>query len=929
MRIDCNFNLQFNLRKITFIKGGLMSFTTKVLSMAPYFIIAVAATSATAYDGSDAFLHYYAVPDNMKAEYQSVCKSLVLGNASSDTLKNAKAEFDIAIPKLLGGAALPVADGAGAIVLAEQGSAPVASAGIDYSAVTEEGFIIKSTGEKTYITGKNQVGVLRGAFHFLRLMQTSKTVKNLSIVENPYFPFRVLDHWYNHYGAGTEGERLYGGNRVFKMENFGSLSGAEKTRVINYCRMAASLGLNGMCPDNVNTYQSGGLANYKCLEESNLKNEKAFADILGTYGLKYYLSVSYASPRLVNPKISSADAYKVAAAKQWWFDKVDMVLSYFKNFGGFLLKADSEGEEGPRSTYNETQSQGANPIAEALRRHGLILIWRTFIYGTADPDFATNQSLEFQSPAQTWDSAVVLRMKDGPRDFQMIEPPHQLLGMPGVRHGMEFQITQEYTGQDKHLCWLVPKWKQILDSDIKGASTWNGAAGTLTHQLLKGAGSRTGGVWAISNLSDAGNWTGHFLHQANYYGYGRLAWNPNLSADQIADEWIRCSVDNGYNSGVQSVLKHLLLRSWRAYTDYTIGHSALMPALGNNNHYTVDFDNMRNINFYTDYFMDFPLASSSKKGIGVERSGGGNATGGTVYNDFAHKYLTTALADSFTNLAKCPEDYILFFHHLQWTYVMKGGMTLIQQLEFEHFRGIHRVQRFIKYWKALNTAGIIDAAIYSHVSSKLNTQLTDASTWANTFRSQFGSRYSTQVPCQLDIVTPDANATTGAAGANVNLSATLKDQGGTAVTGGTFNWSVDGSGATLTPTTGTSTVFSASASGIYTVKVWDSRWPNEFEDELIFVGDWANPSPVGAQAETAKQSALLSLKIIQTPRRIVINSPIAGKISLVSLQGRVVRSISTEKATTVVWEARGIAGGLYLLKVRNETHTLQSRLFVE
>jgi alpha-glucuronidase len=900
-----------------------MFFSTVYRSIIALFIvIAITANVAilSAYDGSEAFLHYYPVPAAIKADYQSVCKSLVLSNANSDTLKNAKTEFDLAIPKLLGGAALPVADGDGAIVLAEQGSAPVASAGIDYSALNDEGFIIKSSGGKTYITGKNQVGVLRGAYHFLRLMQMTKSISNLSITENPYFSYRVLDHWYNHYGSGTEGDRLYGGNRVFKMENFGSLAGAEKTRVINYCRMAAALGLNGMCPDNVNTYQSGGLGNYKCLEESNLKNEKVFADIIGTYGLKYYLSVSYASPRLVSPKISSADAYKVTAAKQWWVDKVDMVRSYIPNFGGFLMKADSEGEEGPRSTYSETQSQGANPIAEALGRYKLIMIWRTFIYDTSDPDFAVNQSKEFADPPQTWNEAVVLRMKDGPRDFQMIEPPHQLLAMSGVRHGMEFQITQEYTGQDKHLCWQVPRWKKILDWDIKGASTWNGAAGTLTHQLLKGAGTKTGGVWAISNLSDAANWTGHFLHQANYYGYGRLAWNPALSAEEIADEWIRCTMDNGYNYGVQSVLKYMLLTSWDAYTDYSIDHSALMPALGNNLHYEVDFNNMRNINFYTDWFMDFAKNCS---GIGVARC---NGSGGTVHNDFANKYYPSTLATMFCNQSTCPEEYILFFHHLGWDYKMKGGMTLIQQLQFEHFNGVHQVQKYIKYWKALNAAAPVDAAIFSHVSSKLTTQLTDATRWANTFRTQFGACYSTQVPCELNIVTPDANAVTPAVGATVNLSATLKTQNGTASTGGTFNWSVAPAGATLSAATGASTVFSASAPGIYTVKLCDSRWPNQSEEELIFVGDWVNASTTGVRAHIANQVS--SIHVNQSPRRIIINTPHAGVVSIVGLQGRVVMSATTMKAGPVVWDTRGAARGLYLLKVRNGTQMLQRKIFL-
>jgi alpha-glucuronidase len=885
------------------------------------FLQMVLVCTIWAYNGSETWLHYTAVPADLKASYSGVCKSLVLSDANSDTLKNAKAEFDIAMPKLLG-AALPVADGAGAIVLAPEGAPQVAAASIDFTQVDNEGFVIKSAGGKTYISGKSQVGVLRGAFHFLRMMQLGKPIDNLNVVENPYFPYRVLDHWVNHYGSSVSTERVYGGDRPFKMENFGRMSATELQRTRDYCRMAVSLGLNGMCPDNVNTYRSGSLGNYKCLEEANLITQKVFCDIIGTYGLKYYLSVSYASPRIVNPKLGTANAYADAQAKQWWFDKVDLVVKYISNFGGFLMKADSEGEEGPRTTYKQSQSQGANPIAAALKRVGAIMIWRTFIYDTSDPDFAVNQSKEFADPPQQWDDAVVVRMKDGPRDFQMVEPPHQLLSMTGVRLGMEFQITQEYTGQDKHLCWLVPRWKEVLDFNVQGATPWTGAPGTITHQLIKGAGQRTGGVWAISNLSDAANWTGHYLAQANYYGWGRLAWNPTLSADQIADEWVRCSFDNGYKAGVAEVVKYLLMTSWESYTDYTIGHSALMPALGNNNHYNVDFNNMRNINFYTDWFMDFAKNCS---GIGVSRC---NGTGGTVRNDFAHKYYTPELADMFCDQTKCPEQYILFFHHLPWEYKMKGGMTLIQQLQFEHFNGIHRVQKYIKYWKLLNTVSQIDAEIYSHVSSKFNTQLTDASKWAKTFRDQFGACYSTEVPSELAIVppTPDA-ATTVEVGTPVNLTAQLKTQKGTAVTGATFGWSIvePGASATLSATTGASTAFTANAPGIYTVRLWDTRWPNQYEEEMVFAGNWVDASPTGTNTVLSR-IALPSLKIMQVPQGFRITSPIAGTVSIVSLQGREVKSLSMKKPGTLLWETRGAARGMYLLQIRNETQTIRGKL---
>jgi hypothetical protein len=255
-------------------------------------------------------------------------------------------------------------------------------------------------------------------------------------------------------------------------------------------------------------------------------------------------------------------------------------------------------------------------------------------------------------------------------------------------------------------------------------------------------------------------------------------------------------------------------------------------------------------------------------------------------------------------------------------------MTLIQQLQFEHFRGIHRVQRFIKYWTLLNTAKLLDATIYSHVSSKLNSQLTDGTKWANTFRTQFGACYKNQVSCDLEIGTPAAAAVTAEVGTNVNLSAALKTQDGTAVTDGTFNWSVVEPGATLSAPTGTTTVFSASKAGVYSVKLWDSRWPEQFEDEQIFVGDWANSSGTGIKTEIGKL-ALQPLKIIQMTRHVLINSPIAGKINIVSLQGRVMQSIFAGKAGTIVWNTKGAARGLYLIQVQNESQTLRSKFFIQ
>ncbi|MBN1602616.1 MAG: hypothetical protein JW915_13490 [Chitinispirillaceae bacterium] len=863
-----------------------------------------------AYNGSETWLHYSPVSDaTLKAQYQSVCISLIISDPESDTLKNAQSEFDLAIPKLLGGSKLSNTDGPGAIVLAAEGSSLLPT-GIDFSKINDEGFIIKSDGGKTYITGKNQVGVLRGVFHFLRLMQTHKPLTGLNINEAPYFPYRVLDHWTNHYGSNPTTERVYGGDRPYKMENFGNLPTAEKARIVDYCRMAVSLGLNGICPDNVNTYRGGSIGNYKCLEESNLKTQKIFADLIGTYGLKYYLSVSYASPRLVSPKMSTANAYANAQAKQWWFDKVDLIRKYIANFGGLLMKADSEGEEGPRSSYGLTQSQGANPMAEALKRHGHVLIWRTFIYDTSDPDFAVNQSKEFEG--QTWNDAIILRKKDGPRDFQTVEPPNQLLTMNEVRHGMEFQITQEYTGQDIHLCWLVPKWKQILDFDMKLPTIPEGTEGSITYQLLRGTGNAAtgGGVWAISNLSTATNWTGHFLAQANYYGYGRLAWNPTLSAEQIANEWISCSFENGNTPQVRYIVKDMLSKSWKTYEDYTISYSALMPALKNDEHYEIDFDGMSQSRFFTKFFMNL-----TNDGIGVDRT---METGNKMV-----QYYSPALADSFGTITKCPEDYLLFFHHCKWEYKMKSGMTLIQSLYHNHFRGIRQVRRFINNWRLVQDK--IDTDIYSHVNTKLAKQLTDALRWVNDFKDDFGSKYGTTVGCDIGIVTPDTSkATVIPKGEEIKLAVLFKDQKGGAVTE-SFKWSSNG--GQLSGTEGNEITFKADEDGIYEVTASTATF-SELKDKIqIFVGDWWNPK-IGVKRNILSQPTHMQIKISQNTHGINITTSTTGKIDIIGLHGRVVATYDIAKSGTNFFNTGAIAKGVYLIRFQNGLKNIHSKLIL-
>jgi len=858
--------------------------------------------SLFAYNGSETWLHYTSVPDNMKSSYSGVCKRIVLSDTASDTLKNARAEFDMAIPGLLGGSALPLSDGDGAIVLAEEGSDPVASAGINYDALTDEGFIIKSAGSRTYITGKTQVGVLYGAYHFIRLMQTAKPIDELDIIENPYFPYRVLDHWYNHYGSSPDTERVYGGNRVFRMENFGNLSEEETARIVKYCRMAVSLGLNGVCPDNVNTYRGGSIGNYKCLEVSNLRTQKVFADLIGTYGLKYYLSVSYASPKLVNPKTDplSVDG-REPHVQQWWNDKVDTVRAYIKNFGGFLMKADSEGEDGPYTTLTITQSEGANPMAKALQRYGHTLIWRTFVYENQG-DFVQHQTDYFKD--QTWEPGVLLRMKDGPRDFQTVEPPHHLLRLAEVRKGMEFQITQEYTGQAIHLCWLVPRWKSILDYDMKVAVS-EGTEGSKTYQILRGDGrfGSGGGVWGISNFSDTVNWTGQFMAQANSYGFGRLAWNPLLTESEIADEWIRCSFDNGHNPAVRNIVSDMMRRSWKTYEDYTISYSALMPALYQNSHYEIDFLNMNTIHFFTEYFMHL-----TSDGIGVDRT---KATGNGMVDNYSSE-----LAALFENRETCPEEYILFFHHLPWEYTMKSGMTLIQSLFYNHYRGLRQVRRFINNWELLNGSVSMDAEIHDHVLAKLNHQYTDADRWVEKFKSDFGSYYDDPLACDIAILPPDTTkATVVDTNEDVTLSARLRDQfGGELTESSQFTWELDKASATLSATEGATTTFRASKDGTYRVTLRNSQFPEMSDVLQLFAGDWEG---VGVRRSGIRRAVVSPMAVRQLGAHLVITAPKASKVNIVGLQGRVVKSATVNTTGVCRCDMRNVARGMYLVQIKN------------
>ncbi|MGI6125881.1 MAG: alpha-glucuronidase family glycosyl hydrolase [Planifilum sp.] len=658
------------------------------------------------------WLRYERIAETLAEQYRYLCgKLVVLGG--SPILDSAREELVAGISSMLGLSPVLSKDcrESPSLVLASDSEARRWVDQRLWQQLDEEGYVLKTVdregGSTLLLLGKTDQGALYAAFHLLRLMQTGRPIHSLSIVENPKNRLRMINHWDNLDGSV---ERGYAGGSIFYQK--GRIT-RRLDRIRDYARLLASVGINAIAINNVNVDPEA----CRLITGSRLPDVARLADVFRSYGIRTYLSVNFASPLWIGG-LPTADPLD-PAVQRWWRERVEAIYRHIPDFGGFVVKADSEHQPGP-FTYNRTHAEGANLLAEALRPYGGLVIWRCFVYSFQDwRDRSTDRARaaydHFKPLDGRFHDNVVLQIKNGPMDFQVREPVSPLFGaMERTNQMLELQITQEYTGQQKDLCFLVPQWKEVLDFDTYAKGKGSTVKAVVGGEIFP---YRYSGIVGVSNVGNDPNWTGHTLAQANWYGFGRLSWNPDLSAEEIAEEWVRLTF--GHDPQVVETICGLLLESWSVYESYTapLGIGWMVKP---GHHYGPDVDGYEYSYWGTYHYADH-------KGIGVDRT---MKTG----TGFTGQYFSPN-RETYESLETCPDELLLFFHHVPYTHRLKSGITVIQHIYDTHFEGVERVEDFIRRWSRLK--GRIDRERYEHVLKKFREQRENAREWRDVINAYF------------------------------------------------------------------------------------------------------------------------------------------------------------------------------------------------
>lgn len=569
----------------------------------------------------------------------------------------------------------------------------------DLRSLGRDGYLIRTfqQGKKrfTVVASSDDRGLLYGLFHFLRLIQTGDWQEPVSIAEKPAYKLRMLNHWDNLDGTV---ERGYAGHSIWEWR---LLPDSVSSRYRQYARANASIGINGTVLNNVN-------ADPEILSSPYLQKVKVIADQLRPYHIQVFLSVNFASPAELG-NLDSADPLDPAVAR-WWKQKVEEIYRLIPDFGGFLIKANSEGLPGPQD-YGRSHAEGANMLAEALDPYGGIVIWRAFVYNPDGEDRAKQAYNEFMPLDGLFRGNVLIQVKNGPVDFQPREPFNPLFGaMKKTPLMPELQITQEYLGFSNHLVFLATQWKEFLDSDTYG----NGRGSTVV-KMTDGS-LRDFPLTAIAGVANIGkeaNWCGHHFAQANWYAFGRLAWNPLLSARTIADEWVRMTFTD--DEAFVGPVTEMMIRSHETAVDY------MMP-LGL--HHLFAWGH----HYGPEPWCDVPGArpdwlpsyyhNADERGIGFDRT----STGSNAVSQYS-----APLNLVFDDVSLCPENLLLWFHHVPWNHPMKSGRTLWDELCCHYDCGVKQIREFQKTWN--RTQGFIDQERFHHVEVRLRIQARDAVWW--------------------------------------------------------------------------------------------------------------------------------------------------------------------------------------------------------
>lgn len=562
------------------------------------------------------------------------------------------------------------------------------------------------------ITASNPIGLLYGAYELIRLQNTDayntgsgnqqNFSKAIDETEKPQVGLRILNHWDNLDGSI---ERGYAGKSIFKWEEIklgkngkgGSISKSLHDRLITYARANASLGINGSVLNNVN-------ASPKMMTAEYINKVKVIANILRPYGIRVYLSINFASPMALGYTETADPLDK--KVQQWWQKKAKEIYATIPDFGGFLVKANSEGQPGP-GDYHRTHADGANMLADAVKPYGGIIMWRSFVYGAnhKGEDRVKQAVSEFKGMDGKFRDNVILQSKNGPLDFQPREPYAPIFdNIKQTPQIAELQITQEYLGQSKHLTYLAPMWKEFF--------------GFVNPDRLVG-------ISGVANIGDDANWCGHPFSQANWYAFGRLAWNPSLTAEEIAHEWLVQTYEN-LDERFTKPVEMMMMTSREACVNYMMP-LGLHHIFKFDHHYGPEPDG-----FIASYPMEWcPVYyhKADAQGVGFDRSSKGTDAVGQYPEPYRSLY---------DNIETCPEEYLLWFHHVPWTYKMKSGSTLWQELCMKYNMGVAMVEVYRDFWHTSAKQYMKGhEQEWQHTDSLLNVQLENAKEWRNTCLKYF------------------------------------------------------------------------------------------------------------------------------------------------------------------------------------------------
>ncbi|WP_018984143.1 alpha-glucuronidase family glycosyl hydrolase [Salinimonas chungwhensis] len=678
----------------------------KYIVMICVLLVSVSSLASSIIEGEDGYrlwLKYDPITSaSLKKKYtQQVGRFHVTGD--TETMQVVRDELNYALNGMLTDATVVSQKQAGLLVVAgDQASSLAASNSLDLKSVGDEGYVIHQTNDgdasQILVLANTDVGALYGTYRLLRQLQTHQPLDGLSVSSSPDIDLRVLNHWDN---LDRHVERGYAGQSIW---DWHKLPDYRYQRYIDYARANASIGINGTVLNNVN-------ADPLILTPHYLTKVKALADMFRPYGIKVYLSVKFSSPQLIGD-LDTSDPLD-PEVRQWWKDKVADVYQQIPDFGGFLVKANSEGQPGP-GDFGRTHAEGANMLASALAPHGGTVMWRAFVYANEKNEERSKQAYsEFKPLDGKFKDNVLVQVKNGPIDFQPREPFSPLFGaMPDTPLMMEFQITMEYLGFSTHFVYLGSMYEEVLQSDTYARGEGSTVAKVIDGDLFN---HNVTGMAGVANIGTDRNWTGHIILQSNWYVFGRMAWDPQVSAKTVADDWIRMTLSN--DDKVVASVSDMMMKSHEV-TVNTMTPLGLHHIMGAGHHYGPApwVDSLGRADWNSVYYH-----RAAKDGIGFDRSESGvNAV---------EQYFSP-LKEQLSDPATTPEKYLLWFHHLPWDYEVKSsGRTLWNELVHRYYQGAADVEEMADTWDSLE--GKLDPLQFHQVQMAMDIHEKEAIWWRN------------------------------------------------------------------------------------------------------------------------------------------------------------------------------------------------------